>query len=1549
MSTKENGLFAVLGTVLNVDSLSGIGELRVEAWDKDLICDDLLGSAITNEDGTFQIRFDEGYFQELFADRRPDVFFKVFYGEQLIKSTEEDVLWNMGRGDRIVVIEVDLANVGDVGEAGVRSLTVAGMLLNKNSGYPLAGLTVTAFSVGTLEEGGTIGSDRGSPLAKGISGPGGRFSLWLDGLKSAAEGFVLVCEDSIGSVSFTSAPFPLSKPAENLILHVPIEEFAVDLALWQVVAERMEQMRVVQLHELVRRLCTASSENTGFADLSMGVRLAIVFELEHAFLDPEGILRSYATAPSFIDLNSPASLSRYVGQFEPYLIEPKVKNALDGLTGKLDSFSSLLEVDWVIDVEAMKEGDTNLAVNKFSEMYTVSVADDLSMGFERRPDFHLLVQTELIRYRDYLRTIFTGPKGTEKYLHKIDSLRRRFHQDFETLNRQTRPANAIMIGILKGILMSLPGDNYGFDFSPVAIQAQGQRSDREYLDYLIGLTQLSARELGLRYRLDFERPDSAMSNEVQENITTLQRFYSDGFQSEQDPFPIIPEQLLGKAPFFLYYEEWLQQNKPFHPENYYGFKGFWDTDLGLKAHTLLAYRGYDLEKDGNSLTPEGRHLKRLIDILDAVREGYGYFEQGEFRLALNRFFSAHLLSGMLLKVYAEESQITEAFGDNKLRALNDIEEVEDFCLERFFSRPDFSQDASTSRGWQKWWDYNAPNLVRLIARLYFSITPTYIGDTLLEIGDYRNAVYYYGCMTFFPIGMAKPGNYAGYREYFSGLRPEERLFHAGDLAYTANLFDEGEFPHTGPYDDTRYYHSWEYDTERLRAPIREAAHPMEKRFFHLRQGAALVEWADALYRSDEAPNIQRARDLYKAVLFLHGKRPPIDPTWPEGLHHAVPHFMQHAENPALTVQTMRALRGYYQIEAGLNYFGASEDMVPTLHYETLKSAADRFAEGAKAAQQDFLFYTANLEKLQEEAIRERLITANALKKAALLGQIAREQIAIANQGVKQAEQQVANVLAAIQAKEDEIEDSESFLNQVKDFGEGFVDAVGDVSGLVSGAGGESGPGEIFKAFTAGGSAAGVMSGYGLFIYGSYTSMSSMEDAYNSRMDELDALVNRALPTAWALVKVRAREVKIAQLQQKIAESDAEFAKALAEAIRDFQRNRFLSTELWAKLAAVMKRVMRRYIELGARYAWLAERALAYEQDRTVRIIRFDYFPLSLQGVTGADLLKLDLAELEASRLDNIKPTLPVRRTYSLTFDYPLHFAQLKKTGRCSFRTEELPFRQMYPGFYGYRICSIGLHVQKTGAMPQAVGLLKNDGISAVSRIDGEQYVLRRDPDAFPLSEFRLSEDRELYGLPDDILFAFEGSGIETTWILELFENANPKGLKDVIDILLTFNIRAHYSADLYQRHIAEKRTSVQRLVLLSARNLQPHKLEELRQGAATTTFNFDLKAIDLSKNELKRDLKNLMIFLASKDGSETRATIRSTMLQNEVNFSFNQGLALSNAGPLHSNSVTSDLDQFIDQNATQEFEITINVADNPGLDVSQVRDIVFGVEYLANY
>jgi len=100
-------IFRILGCVVDRTTKHGIKGLRVEAWDKDFFVSDLVGSTTTSEDGTFQIQFDESYFKELFLDRRPDLFFKVYKKDELLKSTEDSVLWNVAAGETQVTIEID--------------------------------------------------------------------------------------------------------------------------------------------------------------------------------------------------------------------------------------------------------------------------------------------------------------------------------------------------------------------------------------------------------------------------------------------------------------------------------------------------------------------------------------------------------------------------------------------------------------------------------------------------------------------------------------------------------------------------------------------------------------------------------------------------------------------------------------------------------------------------------------------------------------------------------------------------------------------------------------------------------------------------------------------------------------------------------------------------------------------------------------------------------------------------------------------------------------------------------------------------------------------------------------------------------------------------------------------------------------------------------------------------------------------------------------------------------------------------------------------------
>ena len=98
--------FKVTGRIQEKESGLGVAGLLVRAYDKDLLFDDLLGTAVTDERGEFELHYGEKDFRELF-EKRPDIYLAVYAPPcRLLLETKQQIRWSAGRAEHF---ELELA------------------------------------------------------------------------------------------------------------------------------------------------------------------------------------------------------------------------------------------------------------------------------------------------------------------------------------------------------------------------------------------------------------------------------------------------------------------------------------------------------------------------------------------------------------------------------------------------------------------------------------------------------------------------------------------------------------------------------------------------------------------------------------------------------------------------------------------------------------------------------------------------------------------------------------------------------------------------------------------------------------------------------------------------------------------------------------------------------------------------------------------------------------------------------------------------------------------------------------------------------------------------------------------------------------------------------------------------------------------------------------------------------------------------------------------------------------------------------------------------
>ena len=114
------GSFRVRGTIEEAETGRPLGGLIVRAFDRDLVFDDKLGFATSDDEGRFEIRFGVEAFRDL-RESRPDLYLRVYdaEGTGLLHETTDAIRWNASQDVRTMkgslfrsfsVIDLSFAN-----------------------------------------------------------------------------------------------------------------------------------------------------------------------------------------------------------------------------------------------------------------------------------------------------------------------------------------------------------------------------------------------------------------------------------------------------------------------------------------------------------------------------------------------------------------------------------------------------------------------------------------------------------------------------------------------------------------------------------------------------------------------------------------------------------------------------------------------------------------------------------------------------------------------------------------------------------------------------------------------------------------------------------------------------------------------------------------------------------------------------------------------------------------------------------------------------------------------------------------------------------------------------------------------------------------------------------------------------------------------------------------------------------------------------------------------------------------------------------------------
>lgn len=316
------------------------------------------------------------------------------------------------------------------------------------------------------------------------------------------------------------------------------------------------------------------------------------------------------------------------------------------------------------------------------------------------------------------------------------------------------------------------------------------------------------------------------------------------------------------------------------------------------------------------------------------------------------------------------------------------------------------------------------------------------------------------------------------------------------------------------------------------------------------------------------------------------------------------------------------------------------------------------------------------------------------------------------------------------------------------------------------------------------------------------------------------------------VKEIETQVVGAQIQLAIAHQElATHNKAIQhnQEIEYFYRSKFSNEALYNWMIGKLSGLYFQSYKLAYDMAKSAEKALQYELPTTETYITPSHWDSLKKGLLSGESLMLELSRMEKSHLDQDSRFLEIEKTISMGNTFNESLELLKATGACEFQLREELFDKDYPGHYFRVIKSIEIDIKTSKSLEPYESVnatliqlgnktLMDPDIDAVSYLMGSDSA---QPDSNTLrvnwranQQVAISRVNEkddgmfiLNFFWDDRYFPFEGTGVVSSWRLEIPNANNPDLVEnenetlEIEDVLIHLRYTAKFDRGAFKTEV----------------------------------------------------------------------------------------------------------------------------------------------------